>query len=185
MTVIHSCLMFLYCTSLVFHIWPNGSLYLLNLNALTRFLRLQTTNWEKGETCEKYLLDRNVSIDEAAVNCLTNTKTCSSSCKESINQMQFIVKCWNMIDEQNILQLPIPLNASRTDKDCTVLLQRYGSLCSYGTIFSLMQSQTKKKENSSRLNQLLSLKLVCNLKHLSCKQFHKIVKGDFTFLGNF
>jgi len=26
--------------------------FLLNLNALTRFLRLQTTNWEKDETCE-------------------------------------------------------------------------------------------------------------------------------------
>ena len=31
-------------------------------------------------------------IHEAEVNCLTNTKTCSSSCKESINEMQFIVK---------------------------------------------------------------------------------------------
>jgi len=34
-----------------------------------------------------------------------------------------------MIDGQNFLQIAIPLNASRTDKDCTVLLQRYGSLC--------------------------------------------------------
>jgi len=34
-----------------------------------------------------------------------------------------------MIDGQNILQLAIPLNASRTDKNCTVLLQCYGSLC--------------------------------------------------------
>jgi len=34
-----------------------------------------------------------------------------------------------MINGQNILQLAIPLNISRTDKDCTVLLQRYGSLC--------------------------------------------------------
>jgi len=25
---------------------------------------------------------------------------------------------------------------------------------------------------------------VCDLKHLSCKQFHKIVKGYSTFLGN-
>jgi len=53
---------------------------------------LQTTNWEKDETCEWYLLDRNVSINEAEVNCLTNTNTCSSSCKKSINQMQFIAK---------------------------------------------------------------------------------------------
>jgi len=28
------------------------------------------------------------------------------------------------------------------------------------------------------------LKLMCNLKHLSRKPFHKIVKGDSTFLGN-
>jgi len=42
--------------------------------------------------------------------------------------MQFIVKRWEMIDGQNILQLAIPLNASKTDKDCTVLLQRYDSL---------------------------------------------------------
>jgi len=34
-----------------------------------------------------------------------------------------------MMDEQNILQLAIPLNASRTYKDCIVFIQRYGSLC--------------------------------------------------------
>ena len=37
------------------------------------------------------------------------------------------------------------------------------------------------------INHLISyssLKLVCNLKYLSCKQFHEIVKGDFTCLGN-
>jgi len=49
MTVIHSRQMYLYCTRLVFHIWLNGPLYLLNLNALARFLRLQTTNWENDE----------------------------------------------------------------------------------------------------------------------------------------
>ena len=52
MTVIHSCQMYLYCTSLVFHIWLNGPLYLLNFKALTRSLRLQTTNWENNETYE-------------------------------------------------------------------------------------------------------------------------------------
>jgi len=52
MTVIHSSEMYLYCTSLVFHPWLSGPLYLLNLNALTRFLRLQTTNWENDEPCE-------------------------------------------------------------------------------------------------------------------------------------
>ena len=39
-----------------------------------------------------YLLHRNVSIDEAEVNCLTDTKTCLSLCQKNINQMQFIVK---------------------------------------------------------------------------------------------
>jgi len=39
MTVIHSCQMYLYCTSSVFQIWLNGPFYLLNLNALIRFLR--------------------------------------------------------------------------------------------------------------------------------------------------
>jgi len=44
------------------------------------------------KSCDTYLLDRNFSVDEAEVNCLTNTKTCSSSCKKSIKQMQFTVK---------------------------------------------------------------------------------------------
>jgi len=52
----HDCDLFmsmhLYCTSLVLHIWLNGPLHLLNLNALTRFLRLQTTEWENVESCE-------------------------------------------------------------------------------------------------------------------------------------
>ena len=34
MTVIHLCQMYLDCTSLVFHIWINGPLYLLNLKML-------------------------------------------------------------------------------------------------------------------------------------------------------
>jgi len=46
------------------------------------------------------------------LNCLTNTKTCLSSCKKSINQMQFIVKWWNMKDKQNILQRVMQFNAS-------------------------------------------------------------------------
>jgi len=57
-----------------------------------------------------------------------------------------------MIDGQNILQLAIPLSASQTDKDCTVLLQRFSSFCCYGTIFSLMQPQIKKKEKPFWLN---------------------------------
>jgi len=34
-TMYYSCQMYLYCTSRVLHIWLNGPLYLLNLNALT------------------------------------------------------------------------------------------------------------------------------------------------------
>jgi len=74
--------MYLYCTSLVFHIWVNGPL-LLNFKALIRFLLLQTTDWEKDETYEQYLLERNVSIDEAEVNCLTNTKIVSVRAKRA------------------------------------------------------------------------------------------------------
>jgi len=61
-----------------------------------------------------------------------------------------------MKDRQNILQLAIPLNASRTDKDCTVLLQRFGSFCLFGTIFSLRQPHIKKKKKPFCLKQLLS-----------------------------
>jgi len=64
-TVYYSCQMYLYCTSLVLYIWPNGPLYLTNSNALTRFLRLPTTEWENVEPCESYLLERYVSVDEA------------------------------------------------------------------------------------------------------------------------
>jgi len=46
MTVIYLCQIYLYCTSLVLPIWLNGPLHLLNLNALARFLLLQTTEWE-------------------------------------------------------------------------------------------------------------------------------------------
>jgi len=47
------------------------------------------------------------------------------------------------------------LNSSKTDKDYTVLPQRYDSLCYYGTIFSLMQPHNKKKEKPCWLNQFL------------------------------
>ena len=57
--------MYLYCTSLVLHIWLNGPLYWLNVNAMNRFLCLQTSEMENVEPCEQYLLERNVSIGEA------------------------------------------------------------------------------------------------------------------------
>ena len=91
MTAIHSCKMI--CNAQVLCFTSGyGPLHLLNLNSLTKFLRLKTTNWENEEPCEQYLLDRNVSIDEAEVTYLTNIKICSTSCEKNINQMQFIVK---------------------------------------------------------------------------------------------
>jgi len=51
-TVYYSCQMCLYFTSLVLHTWLNGPLYLLNLNAFTRILRLQTIAWENVELCD-------------------------------------------------------------------------------------------------------------------------------------
>jgi len=48
-----------------------------------------------------------------------------------------------------------------------------------------LDEATNLKEREIFLGEpVSSLKLVCNLKHLSCKQLHKIVKGDSTFLGN-
>jgi len=48
-----------------------------------------------------------------------------------------------------------------------------------------LDAATNQKERKTYLVELVSsLKLVYNLKHLSCKQFNKIVKGDSAFLGN-
>jgi len=48
-----------------------------------------------------------------------------------------------------------------------------------------LDAATNQKEKETFLVEPVScLKLVCNLKHLSCTQFHKIAKGDSTFLGN-
>jgi len=69
--------------------------------------------------------------------------------------MQSIVRLWNKKGGKNIFQLAIPLNASRPDKHCTVLLQRHGSLWECGAIFSLMQPQTQKKEKRFWFNQFL------------------------------
>jgi len=47
-----------------------------------------------------------------------------------------------------------------------------------------LDATTNQQERETFLLESVSrLKLVSNLKHLSCKQFHKIVKGDSTFLG--
>jgi len=49
----------------------------------------------------------------------------------------------------------------------------------------ILDAATNQKERETFLVEpVSSLTLVCNLKHLSCKQFHKIVKGDSTFLRN-
>jgi len=50
--------------------------------------------------------------------------------------------------------------------------------------FFLDAATNQKEAESFLVEPVSSLKLVSNLKHLSCKQFHKIVKGDSTFLGN-
>jgi len=50
--------------------------------------------------------------------------------------------------------------------------------------FFLDAATNQKERETFLIEPVSSLKLVCNLKHLSCKQFHKIVKGDSTFLGN-
>jgi len=76
-----------------------------------------------------------------------------------------------MIDGQNIFRLAIPSNALRTDKDCTVLLQLYGSLW-WRNDFFLDAATNQKERETSLAEPVFSLKLVCNLKHLSCKQFH-------------
>ena len=97
-TAYYSCQIYLHCTNLVLHIWLNGPLYLLNLNAFNGKILNHVSSICLRET---FLLMK--------LNCLTNTKTCLSSCKNTINQMQFIVKWWNMTDGQNILQLAITI----------------------------------------------------------------------------
>ena len=48
-----------------------------------------------------------------------------------------------------------------------------------------LNAATNLKERETFLVEpVSSLKLVCNLKHLSCKQFHKIAKSESAFLGN-
>jgi len=49
--------------------------------------------------------------------------------------------------------------------------------------FFLDAATDQKERETFLVEPVSSLKLVCNLKQLSCKQFHKIVKGDSTFLG--
>ena len=50
--------------------------------------------------------------------------------------------------------------------------------------FFLDAATNQKERETFLVEPVSSRKLVCNLKHLSRKQFHKIIKGDFTFLGN-
>jgi len=49
--------------------------------------------------------------------------------------------------------------------------------------FFVLCSHNQKEKETFQVEPVSIIKLVCNLKHLSCKQFHKIVKGDSTFLG--
>ena len=92
-----------------------------------------------------------------------------------------------MIDGQNILRLEIPVNPSRTDKDCTVSLQIFVMLRLFMLIWNdfFLDAATDQRERETFLVEpVSSLKLVCNLKHISCKQLHQIVKGNSTLLGN-
>jgi len=50
--------------------------------------------------------------------------------------------------------------------------------------FFLDAAADQKERETFLVEPVSGLKLVCNLKHRSCKQFHKIVKGESTFLGN-
>jgi len=50
--------------------------------------------------------------------------------------------------------------------------------------FFLGAAKNLKERETFLVEPVSNLKLVCNLKHLSCNQFHKIVKDDSTFLGN-
>ena len=47
-----------------------------------------------------------------------------------------------------------------------------------------LDAATNQQGETFLVEPVSSLKLVCNLKHLSRKQFHKIIKGDSTFLGD-
>jgi len=50
--------------------------------------------------------------------------------------------------------------------------------------FFLDAATNLKERETFLVEPVSSLKLVCNLKHLSYKQFHKIVKSESTFLGS-
>jgi len=50
--------------------------------------------------------------------------------------------------------------------------------------FFLDAATNQKERETFPVEPVSSLKLVCNLKHLSRKQFHKIVKDHSIFLGN-
>jgi len=80
--------MYLYCTSLALHIWLNGPLYLLDFNPLTIFLRVQQQN-RKMMNLASSICVIETFVD---VSCLTNTKTCLSSCKKIMKQLQVVVK---------------------------------------------------------------------------------------------
>jgi len=54
----------------------------------------------------------------------------------------------------------------------------------YADIFFADAATNLQEREIFLVEPVSSLKLVCNLKHLSWKQFHKIVKGDSTFLRN-
>jgi len=50
--------------------------------------------------------------------------------------------------------------------------------------FFLDAGTNQKERETFQVEPVYSLKLVCNLKHLLCKQFHNIERSDSIFLGN-
>jgi len=78
-----------------------------------------------------------------------------------------------MKDRQNILQLAISLNASRTEliiKDCSFTSSLWLFMLIWNDFF--LDAATNHKGETFLVEPVSSLKPVCNLKHFSCKQFH-------------
>jgi len=83
---------------------------LLNLNALTKFLRLKTTEWENVEPCDYYLPDKNVSIDETKL--FDHYQNLFEFVRKEHQSNAIYCKMMKYDRWANILQSAIPLNAS-------------------------------------------------------------------------
>jgi len=81
-TVIYSCQIYLYRTNLVLHFWLNGPLFLLNLNALTKFLCCKQLNGKMLNSVSSIYLGEMFLLKK--LKCFTNAKTCLNSYEKSI-----------------------------------------------------------------------------------------------------